>query len=445
MFIWAPLIEKAFAKLYGCYENLGRGSIEQGLRCLSGTPLLRTSLRTLLRSESSPRSTGSEAMADDIQRQQDELWVRLKSWQDRACAMGCCRSLEHDHDRAYKTNAEFWAAASQVGFSRVPKRSLSGLMAGRGYGIRRACQISAAATATRDAATFKLVELSHSWGMGHWRGPWSGGSGLWSRYPSIDAELRPILDALGSLSSNVARSSPDESVKKGWTGTFWMSIEDFANEFSQAWNARRRAMTLGECGLRQKTYRGQWIPGDPLTGSGGGCSSPLFLKNPFYPLAIQRSSTTLAVALSVADRRWQLDPCRTCPAIGYYILRLTGSKSRLTKLHSKEIVARSPVFVAGCQAVGEHTLDPAGRYAVVPATVDPLLVAEAFLLDLAADKELEWEQEDDRIPDDAAVDALNDVTFLKESVDFEDLDGPPGDKMADAMHEQIAELSAVVA
>ena len=33
-------------------------------------------------------------------------------------------------------------------------------MAGRGYGIRRACQISAAATATRDAATFKLVEVT---------------------------------------------------------------------------------------------------------------------------------------------------------------------------------------------------------------------------------------------------------------------------------------------
>ncbi|CAN0377099.1 unnamed protein product, partial [Ectocarpus sp. 13 AM-2016] len=45
--VWAPLIEKAFAKLHGCYESLGRGSIEQGLRCLTGTPLIRTPLMGL--------------------------------------------------------------------------------------------------------------------------------------------------------------------------------------------------------------------------------------------------------------------------------------------------------------------------------------------------------------------------------------------------------------
>ncbi|CAN0090950.1 unnamed protein product, partial [Sphacelaria rigidula] len=33
---WALLIEKAAAKLHGCYETLGIGAIEQGLRCLSG-------------------------------------------------------------------------------------------------------------------------------------------------------------------------------------------------------------------------------------------------------------------------------------------------------------------------------------------------------------------------------------------------------------------------
>ncbi|CAM9720161.1 unnamed protein product, partial [Discosporangium mesarthrocarpum] len=39
--VWGPLIEKAFAKLHGCYENLGRHSVERGLRALAGTPVLR--------------------------------------------------------------------------------------------------------------------------------------------------------------------------------------------------------------------------------------------------------------------------------------------------------------------------------------------------------------------------------------------------------------------
>ncbi|CAM9799098.1 unnamed protein product, partial [Choristocarpus tenellus] len=42
--IWGPLIEKAFAKLYGCYESLGRRSIEEGLRCITGVLLLRMNL-----------------------------------------------------------------------------------------------------------------------------------------------------------------------------------------------------------------------------------------------------------------------------------------------------------------------------------------------------------------------------------------------------------------
>ncbi|CAN0493836.1 unnamed protein product, partial [Laminaria digitata] len=50
--VWAPLIEKAFAKIHGGYENLGRGSPEEGLRCLTGAPLLRTPLEGLLSSSS---------------------------------------------------------------------------------------------------------------------------------------------------------------------------------------------------------------------------------------------------------------------------------------------------------------------------------------------------------------------------------------------------------
>eukprot|EP00752_Nemacystus_decipiens_P012299 g10905.t1 len=221
-------------------------------------------------------------------------------------------------------------------------------------------------------------------------------------------------------------------------------------------------------GLSRKSYRGRWIPGDPLTGSGGGCASPTFLQNPFYPVTIQRNSTTVTVCLSVRDRAWQADPSRGGPAIGYYVLRLTGSKPRLTKLLPSKIAGRSVVFVSGPQSTGEHTFD-AGRYAFVPVTVKPLASAETFLLDLtASNTAVEWEQTDDRIRDldqelklsDDEGDAANATSvpasaadgkpgvvnaLPEETVESEDVDGPPGNKVAEALHEQIADLSNLVA
>ena len=47
-------------------------------------------------------------------------------------------------------------------------------------------------------------------------------------------------------------------------------------------------------------------------------------QNPFYPVTIQRNSTTVTVCLSVWDRAWQVDPSRRGPAIGYYVVRLVG-------------------------------------------------------------------------------------------------------------------------
>lgn len=78
--MWAPLIEKAFAKIHGCYENLGRGSIEQGLRCLTGAPLLRTPLKGLISSagEHGGETIGVTVADETAERRRQELWAKMK-------------------------------------------------------------------------------------------------------------------------------------------------------------------------------------------------------------------------------------------------------------------------------------------------------------------------------------------------------------------------------
>lgn len=54
-----------------------------------------------------------------------------------------------------------------------------------------------------------------------------------------------------------------------------------------------------------------------------------------------------------------------------------------------------------------------GRYAVVPVTTHPLHVTEGFLLDLTADKEVEWEQLDDEHIDQEELKVSTHVYWLE--------------------------------
>eukprot|EP00903_Cladosiphon_okamuranus_P006243 g6128.t1 len=459
--IWAPLIEKAFAKLHGCYESIGRGSIEQGLRSLTGAPVLRTPLMGLSpQYDHENRKAGGVPNEAASEKHRQELWAKMKKWQDRGCVMGCCRSVEYD--RARNRLASSKGTCCRNGSAG---RRQTGLMAGRSYGIRRVCDASAEATHTRDAVSFKLVELSCPWGLGQWRGDWSSDSVLWERYPSIKVDLLlrrqheagagvqngRLNDNRGQEGGEATATAVGPGERAGERGaSFWMAFDDFTAEFSQA----RGSSCQPSSDLP--------IPFASIFCPSRGHSS----QNPFYPVTIQRNSTTVSVCLSVWDRAWQADPPKRGPAIGYYIVRLAGSKPRLTKLRPSKIAARSPSFLCGPQAAGEHTFD-AGRYAIVPVTVKPLPFSEAFLLDLtASNTAVEWEQVDDRIRDldqelklsDDEGDTASTTSMtaassgtsvvkalMEEAVESEDIDGPPGNKVAEALQKQIAELSDLVA
>lgn len=77
--VWAPLIEKAFAKLHGCYESIGRGSVEQGLRCLTGAPVLRTPLMGLSPlTDPANGYVGLTTYEEASEKHRQGLWAKMK-------------------------------------------------------------------------------------------------------------------------------------------------------------------------------------------------------------------------------------------------------------------------------------------------------------------------------------------------------------------------------
>lgn len=142
--IWLMILEKAYAKLHGCYENLAHGCVERGLRDLTSWPTFKHELAT-----------------DD-----GTLWDTVASYLRQPQSLLC---LE---------------------FSG-PGRPGDGIIAGHAYTILDIKEVHADATASFDALDLRMVKLHNPWGMSAWTGPWSKHDESWANYPAIKAQLNP--------------------------------------------------------------------------------------------------------------------------------------------------------------------------------------------------------------------------------------------------------------
>lgn len=171
--IWAMLLEKAFAKMYGSYSALEGGCMYWALSALTGNPALLFDRRN------------------------------GRSW--RAATGGFYTKEElNDHEfftflHKAKRNGAFICCAG------IAQANRQGLVNGHAYSVLRIRTVRKQASSTD---YFQMVQIRNPHGGGEWSGSWSDRSHLWQSYPRVKDKL-------------IGRDSLRED------GSFWMQWQDF--------------------------------------------------------------------------------------------------------------------------------------------------------------------------------------------------------------------------
>eukprot|EP00043_Microstomoeca_roanoka_P014765 m.147026 g.147026 ORF g.147026 m.147026 type:complete len:833 (-) comp16102_c0_seq2:543-3041(-) len=132
--IWAPLVEKAMAKLHGDYAALTSGSMCEAFSTLTGAPCTMIDLE--------------RPKADD-----DSIWTQVSSCFDATYIMGA--SIDNLADR-----------------DKMDHYQTIGLMTGHAYSILSVQQIGG----------HRLLKLRNPTASTSWKGDWSDASSLWTPY-----------------------------------------------------------------------------------------------------------------------------------------------------------------------------------------------------------------------------------------------------------------------
>ena len=207
--IWPALVEKAYAKVHGCYAQLSGGFIAEGLQDLTGAPT-----ETIVFSAANEQS------------KKDSLWASLRVFAREGFLMAVATAGGGDGGlvggHAYSVLDIFQVEDSILGeqskvtdFFKKPEENPAG------------CESMQRKLAGRERTKVRLVRIRNPWGRREWKGDFSADSERWTN---------GLRRKLGS----------SDTFAKG-DGTFFMTFCDLMERFHHmdvAKTRKVRAMLL---------------------------------------------------------------------------------------------------------------------------------------------------------------------------------------------------------
>ncbi|XP_040439706.1 calpain-5 [Falco naumanni] len=332
---WCALVEKAYAKLSGCYEALDGGNTADALVDFTGGVSEPIDL------------TEGDYIADEAKR--NLLFERVLKVHNRGGLISCSIKATSAAD--------------------MEARLACGLVKGHAYAVTdvRKVRLGHGLLSFFKSEKLDMIRMRNPWGEREWNGPWSDTSEEWQKV------------------------SKSEREKMGMTveddGEFWMTFEDFCKYFTDI--IKCRLINTSYLSIHktweEAVLHGAWTRNsDPLKNRCGGCINhkDTFLQNPQYMFDVKKAEDEVLISIQQKPKRTSRKEGKgENLAIGFDIHKV--ELNRNYRMHTLQQKVASSIYI-NSRSVFLRTDLKEGRYVIIPTTFDPGHVGE-FLLRIFTD------------------------------------------------------------
>ncbi|XP_015242159.1 PREDICTED: calpain-10 isoform X1 [Cyprinodon variegatus] len=326
---WVALLEKAYAKLHGSYEQLWAGQVSEALVDLTGGVAERWSLREIGSQEGKLRA---EQDSDEVMRKKLDLNLLCRVQEE--CALSCSTRSPSggpsELDQHHALTVMEWLDVRKVSGSEV-----------------------------------RLLRLRNPWGRCCWAGDWTWSGVGWS-------SLDPVCAA--ELQARIAE------------GEFWLDEAEFTSQFDDITvgypinkDGHLKSIYTGAVLTHSHQLASRWIKG---SSAGGSRNTSSYSSNPKFWLKVCAEGEVLVSLLQHRkcrntekySQRTLEDRSNTkhqhYQAIALHMWKVEKKRFNLSRMLNKPPCASTHCHSYEREVVLSRKLEP-GYYLLIPSTYQP--------------------------------------------------------------------------